>query len=394
MYCKKCGNEISDESIFCDKCRSKEVKGTNKNIFLRFKNLNYRLLLFSLTGVLIIAVIMIVIFLKNPTDKFKDAINENEFIKASEIYFEEIRGNINDENEIIDFLKSKIDDIKKDFDENKLEYNDAITQLDIIEKTGIELPEVTNAKSEISRLNDSRAAFIKGKEFLDKKNYKDALDEFKKVISEDENYSKAQEFIDSYAKDYKTIILSEAEIAANSNDYGKALTLLNEALTLIPNDSDLSEKKVIYEKLNKEKEEAERKKIMEELKNKEEVSVENISTFLDSSDSTYISIVVKNNTNKVVKKYAVGWMGFDESGYPIKTGWLLPDYLKEGFVEANIEPGMTYGSENCWRISDDDIPEDYQFLACVRRAEYHDGSQWDNPYYDYWVREYMQKPLR
>jgi len=44
---------------------------------------------------------------------------------------------------------------------------------------------------------------------------------------------------------------------------------------------------------------------MEELKNNQEVSVENISTFVDWLDDTYISIVVKNNTNKVVKKYVM-----------------------------------------------------------------------------------------
>ena len=178
------------------------------------------------------------------------------------------------------------------------------------------LSEVSSAKSEINSLNDSRTAFKKGKEFLNSKNYKEALSELKKVIKEDENYDKAQELISSSIKDYKTVILGEAETAANSNDYDKALTLLNEALILIPNDSDISAKKAIYEKLNEEKKAAERKKKMEELKNNQEVSVENISTFVDWLDDTYISIL-KNNTNKVVKNI-VGWMGFDKYGYPVK----------------------------------------------------------------------------
>lgn len=106
------------------------------------------------------------------------------------------------------------------------------------------LSEVSSAKSEINSLNDSRTAFKKGKEFLNSKIYKEALSELKKVIKEDENYDKAQELISSSIKDYKTVILGEAETAANSNDYDKALTLLNEALILIPNDSDISAKKL------------------------------------------------------------------------------------------------------------------------------------------------------
>jgi len=176
---------------------------------------------------------------------------------ASKIYHEEIKGNTNDVNEIINFLKPEIENVKKDFDENKLDYNAVITKLDTIENTiettGLELSEVTIAKNEINSLNDSRTVFKKGKEFFDNKNYKDALNELKNVISEDENYNEAQEHINSYKKEYKEIILNEAEAAANSNDYDKALALLNEALTLIPNDSDLSVKNAIYKELNEEK---------------------------------------------------------------------------------------------------------------------------------------------
>jgi len=123
-------------------------------------------------------------------------------MEASKIYNEKIKGNTSNENEIISFLKSKIENIKKDFSENKLEYNAAISQLDTIEKTGLVLSEVSSAKSEINSLNDSRTAFKKGKEFLNSKNYKEALSELKKVIKEDENYDKAQELISSSIKDY------------------------------------------------------------------------------------------------------------------------------------------------------------------------------------------------
>jgi len=102
-------------------------------------------------------------------------------MEASKIYNEKIKGNTSNENEIISFLKSKIENIKKDFSENKLEYNAAISQLDTIEKTGLVLSEVSSAKSEINSLNDSRTAFKKGKEFLNSKNYKEALSELKRL---------------------------------------------------------------------------------------------------------------------------------------------------------------------------------------------------------------------
>ncbi len=47
-----------------------------------------------------------------------------------------------------------------------------------------------------------------------------------------------------------TTILSEAETAANSSNYDKAITLLEEALNVISNDSDILAKKTIYEKLD------------------------------------------------------------------------------------------------------------------------------------------------
>jgi len=123
MDCSKCGNGISDKKSIYNKYDSKVTTGTSKDVFLRFKKLNNKLLLFGLTGVLIIGVIITAVFLfnNNPIDKFKEAISVNNHMEASKIYHEEIKRNTNDVNEIVNFLKYEIENVKKDFEENKLD---------------------------------------------------------------------------------------------------------------------------------------------------------------------------------------------------------------------------------------------------------------------------------
>lgn len=392
VTCKKCGNELPDDSIFCSKCGLKMDKTTDGNLVVSFKKLNKKFIILGLIGIILVgAVITTVIILNNPIGRFKGAINDNKYVEASEIYTKKIKGNISEETAVTNFLKSDIETIKKDFIENKLEYNVANSKLDTIDKTGLLSSEVSSVRNEINKLNDSRIAFKKGEEFLKGKNYKEAFNELKKVIKEDKNYSKAQELINGSIKDYKAMVLSDAEASVNKSDFDNAISSLNEALTVIPNDSDISAKKAIYEKQNGEKIASEHKRKMEDLQKNQEVYIVSTRQYTDIIDTNYIAVVVQNNTaDKTVKSYDLSFMAYDKNNLPIKVGLGVENFVGNGHNDQNILPRQKLDSSGGWYLDNHQVKK---LIACIEKVEYYDGSVWENPYYEYWLEEYKEKPL-
>lgn len=49
---------------------------------------------------------------------------------------------------------------------------------------------------------------------------------------------------------------------------------------------------------------------------------------------------------------------------------------------ANVKPGGTYGQEYYWDIADDAT----QIKACVESVKFVDGTTWENPYLEYWLK--------
>ncbi|WP_019640566.1 DUF5780 domain-containing protein [Paenibacillus fonticola] len=389
MECRKCGTPIPENSLFCNKCGTKvKTAQAETKITINTK----WLIIGGALAILIVAGILFIVLSSNPVAAFKKAIQDNKYGNAVEVYEQEIKGDLEKESEIEAFLKADIEKIKQDYINEKIEFTAAANRFEAIQKTSLLSSEVSAAQNEINELNDSRIAFKSGEEFLKSDNVKDALVELQKVIESDTYYDRAQVLISESSSSYKAIILADADKLSSEKQFEQAVNIINEALAIMPNDSELTAKKSVYEKQNEEKLAAERKKKMEELKANQEVSVESSRIFNDWIYDEMIEIVVQNNTNKVVKEYTVGYMVFDKNNYPIKVGWLNEDYLKEGRAESNIQPGKTNGkNDGGWDL---DNSKAAKAIACVKEVEYYDGSKWENEYYDYWVEEYKEKPLK
>jgi len=135
---------------------------------------------------------------------------------------------------------------------------------------------------------------------------------------------------------------------------------------------------------------------IEKLKENQEVSVESAYFYKEGSLGILngITVVVKNNTNQVVKEYFVGMLGYDKDGFPLKLG--TSGVLKEGKGEnCNIKPGSTHGKGSYFSLMTRSLGADQvkTVLACVSGATFYDGTTWENPYYKYWLEQFEDKPI-
>ena len=178
---------------------------------------------------------------------------------------------------------------------------------------------------------------------------------------------------------YKNSVLNTAAELAANGDYTGAIAAITEGQKLV-NSPDMSDKKTEY---TMKKQEA------EQLVTVVRTSVK------DSYIYSEATVVIKNQSDKVIKEFVVAMIMLDSNGYPVNNSYSFDNFLGYTNVHggradsANVQPGKTYGENSYWLIegSCDKI------LACVVSAEFYDGTTWVNPYLETWIELYAEKPI-
>lgn len=408
MICKKCNAENQEDASFCSKCganlliQDSEEKQEEpfKSEFTIFKN-KKTILVFASVTLLICAVVFLIVFLDNPVRNFKQDIKSSKYSEANDLYDEKIKGNADKEKLVNTFLTDEVSVIKESFINSQIDFGEAKERLDIIKNTGLVQQEVKITITEIEKINNSRVSYKKGVEFEKAENYTDSIKEFKKVIKEDKNYDLAQKQIRKITDSYKVDVLKHSEDSVNSGDYVKAVSLLKEASSIIPDDNDIIAKLTVYEKELKGINEKEKRQRVENAKAAQVVSVENAKIMVQDANlkalyPDMLNAIITNKSDKTIKKMKVGFLGFDNNGYPVKIvgnfDFSGGNYEFVGDAEdVNIVAGGRFGENVGWELSETHGIS--KVLALVKSTTFYDGSTWDNPYYQYWIEEYKEKPL-
>jgi len=419
MICKKCGNEIPDNSLFCNFCGDKieknlelkledeekedmdikEPKEFSKHEYKKNKN---KLMMGIISVILIVAIAAIYGISSNKTNTFLDALDDKNYDEAREVYNKEIRGDIEEEKKLTEKLEMKVDNIVGDFKANQISYDDAIKTLDEISNLGLLKNKTREAKRDISDIAESRAYFKRASEFEKSGDYINALEEYNNVIEIDtENYSNAQVKIEELSEVYKKEVLTKIEEFAENNDYKSAISLIDDALNIFPNDSNLVTKKRTYNELLQEQIAIEKAQEKEKAKNEQLITVESTRILIQSTEYKALypdlyEVVIKNNSGKTIKSYKVSMLGWDKNGYPLKIKQNFLDdigsYEFLGYADnVNVIDGATFGKNSGWSLE-----EGHNIAitkAVVIEAEFYDGTVWDNPYYKYFLDEFEGKPL-
>ena len=151
---------------------------------------------------------------------------------------------------------------------------------------------------------------------------------------------------------------------------------------IFSNDSDISRYKTDFEN----RKEAHR---IQELKDNQKVKVLKAYAFNDGYYYVFrkATTVIQNCTNQVLKNATIVVLQFDNNGYPVNADYSMyaesgaSNSVRIGADSINVQPGGTWGSNRNASIADDAT----RVKACVKSAEFYDGTTWHNPYYDHWL---------
>lgn len=412
--CSKCSHENPDKSSFCNNCgnelkskintievpnteemdtgndveklesNSVNVENTDKSTPVSIKKISKNQIIGAFIVIFAITLcVSVVLMLTNPIAKLESAIKSGDTVAAIAIYKDDLIKDNEKQNEADEYLVKTSDSILTDYIDGKISYEDAKKKLETIIGIGIQIPRLDEKIKSLDDNHASKEAFINAEALLKEKNLPGALKEYSKVISSDQNYAKAQDNIKKNINVYQKIIFEEADKLVSQKKYDEAVLVVNNAETLL-------NKAVIESKITAINDAHEQYLIKNQ-----KMSVVGISFFYDILDQKYVEVKVKNNTNKVVKKYTVGFLSYDKAGYPVKMGWISEDYFKEAEAEGkNIQAWEQGGTGWGWQLAGPDGGGDIaKIIACVKFVEYYDGTSWTNEYFDIWKEKYLQKPL-
>lgn len=323
MICSKCKLENTEESKFCSECGSPLQNEVENKIAKN--NRRNKVLIGIFSAVIGITVgVAIYFFVNNPLNKFEKAVQEYEFAVARDIYSSKIKGDKGKEQSAKAFLVDELQHLKQQFKDEEISYKIVIERLNAVEKMGVVNQQVATARKEINALNNSRIAFLQGKELLASSNFADALIQFNMVKEVDANYKEAQELIVESGKLYKNDILKNAENYAVKEDYESAVSIINDALLVLNKDSDLTAKYNIYEeqlkvqekerqeKERQEQERQERERQERERQEQERQEIERQETVRQQQE-TQIALKEKE------LKYALAEIRHKQKQYPTHT---------------------------------------------------------------------------
>lgn len=334
-------------------------------------------LIILLIGIMLIFSIFSIIFFISQNKRVLYYINKNDYNKVLEIY-KTISGNREKEIEIEDEIKNVVNNTIENFNDGKTNYEESKTKLETIKEMNLKNIKLEESLKELEELNNSKISYVKANEYYKNNDYYNSIIEYSNVIEKDKNYEETEKNIDEIIKKYKSEVF--AKIEDNSSNYNDTLELLEKLRKIIPNDTEVQAKIDIA-----------KDKALENLKNNQEVQAISTSLYTGwySSSIDGITVIVKNNSEKVVKNFWVTILAYDENGYPLQISYNDTKFYGKGDL-VNIQPGATYGDENYYNIYYNEQKMS-KVIACIKKVEYYDGTNWENPYYNYWIEKYDNK---
>lgn len=343
------------------------------------------ILLIIFGGIAIVLTAVLLLILSRPSvDSYFDLLYAGKNKQAIEYYEKHFQGQQDKKTEIQNRAISELSAIQEDYINQIINYDTANAKyLMYYDVPGIsaEYSKITNF---IIKLQASRTAFNAAKSAEESKDTPRALENYTRVIQEDDNYASAQERIKTLVPIYNAEMLKLADSYLTTKEYQNALTAISNALKFDPKSAALQDKLAAVKKADADAKAAAEKARVDAMYNAQPVIVTSCASRNRGYRPGYREAVVimKNNSGKAIKELTVAALLFDANGKPILNAEDQRDdnlYLLN--YNTNVSKNAKFGDGSYWVIPKNAT----KIKACVVSITYSDGSTWTNEaYYEHW----------
>lgn len=212
------------------------------------------LMIASILSLLLIAIsvagFIFISKIKDPVNQFQAAVEKNDFMKASQLYRDELKfGESKKLAEAETYIVNHAVEVKSKYTKSEITYEDTLNQLQEMGKLGIvNATELQPIITEVNEIRTSRAAFDSAQKKMEENDFKSAINELHKVIQTDSNYENAQTQMVAAIIGYKDQIMDSLQDIESNKRYSEAISTLKAALIVVPEDADFLAQIADYEK--------------------------------------------------------------------------------------------------------------------------------------------------
>lgn len=250
MYCKYCGAEIPDGTRFCPYCghdqqggQSTSKKRGDKVKKPRKKRSKGKIIFAAIMILLVVIVIggAVGVF-TSPVYKLYRSLEKEDYASASEIYKESVQDNFLWEWITGKVLSNAVVNEVESYGTNEIGYEEALAYLEAVSQMSA-LSVADEAAAEVENLQElyaSKQAYELAESYYEAGDYEAALSAYQEVDETDtENYADAQSKIASATDNYRAQIIESIGSPSTIVEYETAISMLNSALVVLPEDEEL-----------------------------------------------------------------------------------------------------------------------------------------------------------
>lgn len=250
--CNVCQNVLDEEKKFCGKCGSTDFSPVDKPVSSAecdtdtqtpsIPNFRKRIIWIALVGMVIVAAIVIIVVssISDPVDQIMRGIQEDNFSNATVVYQEEIAGDSEKFQQAYCEVSVYVEKLLEQYRNQEITYDYLSNKLYGIDQIGILGQEITDAYTEADYLRTCRETYASAEKAFNNGNYKEAIALYAKVAGADfENGENATEKYNQSIALFRMDVINIAQGYIDAKEYSMSMTLLEDALNILPGDSEL-----------------------------------------------------------------------------------------------------------------------------------------------------------